>query len=377
MLNKRTTLAIVVSVVMSLVAGWLFSPWMAVAGLCVVIVLLGYSLKLKVVEPSFEITPPINPSPSEDLHWSDFQQLVTQLLEECHYSLISVNKNQTDAVAVLTESFLSLKHSAEQQSQLVKQLLSSDDGDQAHDGWMGLFAKSTAATLDRFVETTVSMSASSMDLVNKVDRINNSVPEIFKALKDIDQIASQTNLLALNAAIEAARAGDAGRGFAVVADEVRSLSTRSAGFSEQIQTKLRAIGEQIQSLTEDVGRVASQDVTYVMQSKKEVQTAIQQLLAKSESDGELTHQLEKDTLTLTSAINDAIRGLQFGDINSQYLEFVCKDLEIILQSLRCEMAGLGVNEQMAQAKIQLHHHKMKRSNPVSSESMTSGDVELF
>jgi methyl-accepting chemotaxis protein len=242
---------------------------------------------------------------------------------------------------------------------------------------MSEFAGSTAITLDRFVETTVSMSAASMDLVNKVDKVNNAVPDIMKALKDIDQIASQTNLLALNAAIEAARAGDAGRGFAVVADEVRALSNRSAGFSEQIQQKLRDIAVQIEQLSADIGKVASQDVTYVMASKKQVQAALAQLVSKSSAETEIAKQLDEKAQDLADSINQAIRGLQFGDINAQHLQFINEDLSNIKQSLLKITDDNQLVNEINNARQLLSKHNERRANPVSSHSVQAGDIELF
>lgn len=365
-----------VVVAISLVIAWCCYWWLPTASLSMLsccLVWLG-TRKPAINEPKVDV---VNIEPTQPEHWTEFNALLVQLLAECRMSLSDVDKTQNDAVNVLSDSFLRLKEATERQAVHVQRLLKSEQDQYGKQNWMGDFAASTAQTLDKFVETTVNMSASSMDLVGKVDRINDAVPDILKALKDIDQIASQTNLLALNAAIEAARAGDAGRGFAVVADEVRALSSRSAGFSEQIQRKLRAIGDQIQALTDEIGKVASQDVSYVMQSKKEVQTAIEQLLDKSVHEAQLAQLLEQDNTLLEQAINSAIRGLQFGDINSQHLNFVCRDLDIINQSLQKTAGNDEFDAQMARAKEQIRMHRQKRSNPVSSDSMASGDVELF
>jgi methyl-accepting chemotaxis protein len=310
-------------------------------------------------------------------HFAEYKRLLVDLLQQGQQNLQKIEQTQTDAVNTLSASFLGLLESTQKQTEYIQVLLRGGQSSTTGVSWMSEFAGSTAITLDRFVETTVSMSAASMDLVHKVDKVNNAVPDIMKALKDIDQIASQTNLLALNAAIEAARAGDAGRGFAVVADEVRALSNRSAGFSEQIQQKLRDIALQIEQLSVDIGKVASQDVTYVMASKKEVQAAFSQLVSKSVTETEIAKQLDEKAQALADSINQAIRGLQFGDINAQHLQFVTEDLSNIKQSLLKITDDNQLVNEINNARNLLSKHNERRANPVSSHSVQAGDIELF
>lgn len=310
-------------------------------------------------------------------HFNEYKKLLVDLLLQGQHNLQKIEQTQTDAVNTLSHSFMGLLQSTQKQTEYIQELLRG--GESSTDGvsWMNEFASSTAVTLERFVETTVNMSAASMDLVNKVDKVNNAVPDIMKALKDIDQIASQTNLLALNAAIEAARAGDAGRGFAVVADEVRALSNRSAGFSDQIQQKLRDIALQIQSLSVDIGIVASQDVTYVMASKKEVQAAFAQLVSKSATETNIAKQLDEAAAALAQSINQSIRGLQFGDINAQHLQFVHDDLANIQQSLLKITDDNQLVSEIENARLLLSKHTERRANPVSANSVNAGEAELF
>jgi len=310
-------------------------------------------------------------------HFNEYKKILVDLLLQGQQNLQKIEQTQTDAVNTLSQSFIGLLQSTQKQTEYIQELLRGGESSTSGVSWMSEFATSTAVTLDKFVETTVGMSASSMDLVHKVDKVNSAVPDIMKALKDIDQIASQTNLLALNAAIEAARAGDAGRGFAVVADEVRALSNRSAGFSDQIQQKLRDIAAQINGLSVDIGKVASQDVTYVMASKKEVESAFAQLVSKSVIETNIAKQLDEEAVALAHSINQSIRGLQFGDINGQHLKFVNEDLLNIQQSLlKITDYGQLVTE-VDNARLLLTKHTARRANPVSASSVTAGDAELF
>lgn len=318
-------------------------------------------------------------SPTPILH--ETGNLFDQVLKESKDNLLAQIGIQTDAASTLNDAFQKIKDLLESQQRDVKRLLYEIGDDQSTDtisARMSLFAENTYGLLNRFVDTTVNMSASSMELVEKVGAIADQMPQVLKALKDIDQIAAQTNLLALNAAIEAARAGESGRGFAVVADEVRALSTRSAGFSLDIQQQLRAIATAIEDLTKTVAEVASQDMTYVLQAKAEMQAISGNLIRKADKDQDITVAMEQQVSNLVDALHNAMRAMQFEDMSTQNLRYIIQRLDELIPISRSLADN---NSAFSQLTVELEKYKTNdmrnKHNPVSASSVVSGSVDLF
>lgn len=310
-------------------------------------------------------------------------ELINELgptVEECEKSIADILSTQSDAVTILNQSFGELQTMIHTQGENINNLIRMDQGSgELYSDRMREFADSTENTLDRFIQSTVEMSSASMELLERVNKIHEAVPKVLKALQDIDGIASQTNLLALNAAIEAARAGEHGRGFAVVADEVRSLSNRSAQFSEGIQKQLTDISEQIETLTSEVGSLASYDVSYVIDAKKEIHRALESIIDKAESDADVTQSLEQLSQRLEISLGEAIRALQFDDINGQNLRFTQETLTFIREHLYM-VTEQDINLIIDDFHAYLETIKARRyneHNPVSSSNMDAGDLELF
>ena len=305
---------------------------------------------------------------------------VSPTLAESEKSIQDIYSTQEDAVITLSNAFTELQGFIEKQNDDISNLIRSEQGNgELYSDTMRHFANNTEKTLDRFIQSTVDMSASSMELLENVNEIDAAVPKVMQALQDIDGISSQTNLLALNAAIEAARAGEHGRGFAVVADEVRSLSNRSAQFSEDIQQQLTDISNKIKALTEQVGVLASYDVSYIIESKKDIHEALENIIDKAESDANITEDMEQLSKQLEAALDSAVRGLQFGDINGQHLLFTKETLQFVREHLE-HIGERDLDVLISEFTEYLQSVRDRRynaHNPVSASSMDAGDVELF
>lgn len=303
---------------------------------------------------------------------------LTSIISTCENNLSDVLSTQSNAIDTLGGSFTTLRTMVGEQNGCITNLIHADsDSDEMYASRMQQFADSTEQSLNQFLDSTKVISTGTSIILEKVNVVHETMPTVMKALGDIDDISAQTNLLALNAAIEAARAGEAGRGFAVVADEVRALSNRSTQFSDVIKKQIESMSELINELTRNVRELASQDTSYIIEAKKDIQAELDRIIAKAKSDTQTTQTLETIGQQLDKALSDSIRALQFGDINGQNIDYTKEILHSVTQALHAGDTPEAIARQLKDYHDRVSERGRPDHNPVSSTSVDAGDIEFF
>lgn len=298
------------------------------------------------------------------------------------------------AITSLTESFHGLHAETSHQTGLtVAVTTGAVEGDSVVQ--FDEFIHNTSDVMEKVVDSVISNSKLGMELVELTDNIAQRTQDVQTILSEIGAIAKQTNLLALNAAIEAARAGEAGRGFAVVADEVRDLSARTTQFSQQINGLMQSMQTSVKQTEQAIQRMASQDMTFALESKSRVGEIIQTMQMQNRVRSDAVGKLAGSAQSIEQQVNRAVTALQFQDMVSQLMDHVGKrvdaldnvirhlgELAVALQRDAQSSDSHSALEQLSQGTRQVtdslaNLNLETRHNPVGQKAMDTGDIELF
>ena len=300
-----------------------------------------------------------------------------------------------NAISQLTESFQGLYGITETQRKVTLSVTAGNGGDESAAGFEE-FVHNTSEVMQKVVDSVVANSKLGMELVDLTDSIAGRTRDVQGILSEIGAIAKQTNLLALNAAIEAARAGEAGRGFAVVADEVRDLSGRTTQFSQQINAMMQSMQQSVRQTEEAIQRMASQDMTFALESKSRVAEIIETMEGENRKRADAIARLGESAGQVDTQVARAVTALQFQDLVSQLVGRVrqrvdgLQEVVEVLSTLGDRVAAAGGGPE-ASAAIEAGRLEVQRigarlaglgatrseSAESNTPSLAQGDIELF
>lgn len=299
-----------------------------------------------------------------------------------------------DATTVLTHSFQGMHRITEEQRALAIDVSVGADSDN-EEMTFETFVENTSGVMSKVVDSIISNSKLGMELVELTDSIARRTQDVQSILSEIGGIAKQTNLLALNAAIEAARAGEAGRGFAVVADEVRDLSARTSQFSQQINGLMQGMQISVRQTEEAIERMASQDMTFALESKQRVTEIIESMELQGIARVNTIESLSKSAAAVSVEVGRAITAMQFQDMVAQMFDHIqhqVRALDKLTERImpacqamkpdrtRGDMAGLVEKLETTLHEVAADLSKSASVNAgvsVIEGSLSTGDVELF
>ena len=165
--------------------------------------------------------------------------------------------------------------------------IASNAADRAKD--VHVTIKESQNILSHAADSVLELSESMSTANDSISRVAARSDDINQILEVIRNVAEQTNLLALNAAIEAARAGEQGRGFAVVADEVRTLASKTHASTEEIDTLISSLQQEVKT-TVDIIEQGGHRASGAMESTQKANTALHDVV---QGIGEITDHINQ------------------------------------------------------------------------------------
>ncbi|OLP61808.1 chemotaxis protein [Xaviernesmea oryzae] len=122
-------------------------------------------------------------------------------------------------------------------------------------------------SVDQLIEGILTSASATRVSINQVKDLAVVSRRIDKIVEAIANVSIQTNMLAVNGSIEAARAGEFGKGFAVVATDIRNLARDSAENADRIKDLVKAVQDQIQTVSRDLDEIVEAAIGEVEKAK--------------------------------------------------------------------------------------------------------------
>ena len=213
-------------------------------------------------------------------------------------------------------------------------------------GSMGLVAvfNKSEQQLGGVVAAQKMAMSSMLNMLEKVQDLDQYIAELKEMAGDVAKIAQQSNLLSLNAAIEAARAGELGRGFAVVAKEFRMLSTQSGETGRRIAEKVQVISTAIVDTCSVVRESVKVEDQAMQTAGARVETVLADFRNITDALQRSSSLLKDESIGIKSEISEALVQLQFQDRVSQIMNHVklnIGQLPAVLQQHHAQYRQIG------------------------------------